>query len=434
MDFHGAFTALVLGEHMTSVAVEAKPLPREQGRAWQVLLLVGGLYLAQGLPVGLAFQAYPTLLRNMGASLDLVALTPLASLPWVAKLLWASAVENRWSERIGRRRSWILPLQAGSVATLTLMALVPFDVANMGMLLGLIALLSLLCATQDIAVDGLAAERLPSASLGRVNTFQVAGFMGGMLLGGPGTMVLFDHFDASAAFLLLAAVALLCGLPVLFWREPAPLVAPSKASLRRFFKRRFSGRLTALVMLVTLAGAIFFGLARLILLDIGWSMSDVGVLAGVGQLLAIIFGCGLAGLLLRQVSRWNTLLCGLLLVGAAGLLWLALVLQPSLAGSGYVGLATLLGGLGIGVTSVASYTLAMRFAQQGEQPGTDCSVFLGLQTLGEILVSSLAIGVAGYWGYASGLGIGLLALCAALAVLRQVRSSTAGAGLDDGRT
>ncbi|MFC6338647.1 MFS transporter [Pseudomonas sp. CCM 7891] len=400
-------------------------------RDWRIVLLVAGLYLAQGLPVGLAFQAYPTLLRNMGASLDLVALTPLASLPWVAKLLWAAAVENRWSPRLGRRRSWILPLQAGSVLTLAAMALVPFDVPNMGLLLGLIALLSLFSATQDIAVDGLAAERLPSASLGRVNTFQVAGFMVGMLLGGPGTMLLFDHFHASVVFSLLATLVLLCSLPVLFWQEPAAVVTTDKASLRHFFKRPFSGRLTALVMLVTLGGSTFFGLAKLILLDAGWSVSDVGVLAGVGQLLTIILGCGLAGLLLQQFSRWATLLAGLVMVGCAGLLWLGLVMQPGWSGMGYVIVATVFGGLGIGVTSVASYTLAMRFAQLGEQPGTDCSVFQGLQTLGDILVSSVAIGVAASLGYGSGLGVGLLALGAALAMLWHVRRSTRGLGLND---
>lgn len=417
---------------MQSVVETSPASPRaEVTRDWRIVLVVAGLYLAQGLPVGLAFQAYPTLLRNMGASLDLVALTPLASLPWVAKLFWAAAVENRWSPRLGRRRSWILPLQAGSVLTLAAMALVPFDVPNMGLLLGLIALLSLFSATQDIAVDGLAAERLPSASLGRVNTFQVAGFMVGMLLGGPGTMLLFDHFSAPLVFTLLAAVVLLCSLPVLFWQEPAALAAADKASLRRFFKRRFSGRLTALVMLVTLGGSTFFGLAKLILLDDGWSVSDVGVLAGVGQLLTIIVGCGVAGLLLRHYSRWSTLLTGLAMVGSAGVLWLGLVLQPGLSGMGYVSVATVLGGLGIGVTSVASYTLAMRFAQLGEQPGTDCSVFQGLQTLGDILVSSVAIGVAASWGYASGLGVGLLALGAALGMLWHVRRSTRGLGLDD---
>lgn len=417
---------------MQSVVETSPASPRAAvTRDWRIVLVVAGLYLAQGLPVGLAFQAYPTLLRNMGASLDLVALTPLASLPWVAKLFWAAAVENRWSPRLGRRRSWILPLQAGSVLTLAAMALVPFDVPNMGLLLGLIALLSLFSATQDIAVDGLAAERLPSASLGRVNTFQVAGFMVGMLLGGPGTMLLFDHFSAPLVFTLLAAVVLLCSLPVLFWQEPAALAAADKASLRRFFKRRFSGRLTALVMLVTLGGSTFFGLAKLILLDDGWSVSDVGVLAGVGQLLTIIVGCGVAGLLLRHYSRWSTLLTGLAMVGSAGVLWLGLVLQPGLSGMGYVSVATVLGGLGIGVTSVASYTLAMRFAQLGEQPGTDCSVFQGLQTLGDILVSSVAIGVAASWGYASGLGVGLLALGAALGMLWHVRRSTRGLGLDD---
>lgn len=402
-------------------------------RDWRLVLLVAGLYLAQGLPVGLAFQAYPTLLRDMGASLDLVALTPLASLPWVAKLLWAGAVENRWSPRLGRRRSWILPLQAGSVVTFVLMALVPFDVPNMGLLLGLIALLSLFSATQDIAVDGLAAERLPSASLGRVNTFQVAGFMVGMLVGGPGTMVLFEHFSASVVFALLAILVMLCSLPVLFWKEPSAVPMTTKASLRHFFKRRFAGRLTVLVMLVTLGGSTFFGLGKLILLDAGWSVSDVGVLAGVGQLLTIIVGCGLAGLLLRRLSRWTTLLTGLAMVGSAGVLWLGLALQPTWSAMGYVAAATLLGGLGIGVTSVASYTLSMRFAQLGQQPGTDCSVFQGLQTLGDILVSSLAIGIAAYSGYGAGVGVGLLALGAALLMLWYVRRSTRGLGLDDVR-
>lgn len=392
-------------------------------RDWRILQVVACLYLAQGLPVGLAFQAYPALLRDMGASLDLVALTPLASLPWVAKLLWAAAVENRWNSRLGRRRSWILPLQAGSVLILALMALLPFDVANMGLFLGLIAALSLFAATQDIAVDGLAAERLPSASLGRVNMFQVAGFMGGMLLGGPGTMVLFDYFTAPLVFGLLAAFVLLCGLPVLFWQEPHAVVTPSKARLKHFFTRRFAGRLTALVMLVTLAGSTFFGLAKLILLDAGWSVSAVGGLAGVGQLVTIILGCGMAGLLLRRLSHWAVLRVGLALVGCAGLLWMGLVMLPTWAGVPYVLAATLLGGLGIGVTSVASYTLAMGFAQSGQQPGTDCSVLQGLQTLGEILVSSLAIGVAAHWGYASGLWVGMVALGCALSLLGFVQRS-----------
>lgn len=117
----------------------------------------------------------------------------------------------------------------------------------------------------------------------------------------------------------------------------------------------------------------------MILLDAGWSVSDGG-LAGVGQVLTIIVGCGLAGLLLRRISRWDTLLIGLTMVACAGLLWLGLVMQPAWSSMGYLGAATVIGRLGTGVTSVASYTLAMRFAQLGVQPGTDYSVFQGLQT------------------------------------------------------
>ena len=71
------------------------------------------LYLVQGIPIGLAFQAYPVLLRQGGAPLELIALVPLASLPWAFKFFWSPLVENRWSAAMGvcmRRPSW--PLRA----------------------------------------------------------------------------------------------------------------------------------------------------------------------------------------------------------------------------------------------------------------------------------------------------------------------------------
>ncbi|KAF1051464.1 MAG: Protein AmpG [Stenotrophomonas maltophilia] len=396
----------------------------------QVLGLLLGLYIAQGIPVGLAFQAYPTLLRNLGASLDLIALTPLATLPWVAKLFWAALIENRWSPRLGRRRSWIVPLQAGSVLALLGMALVPFTVASMGLLLGFIALLSLFCASQDVAVDGLAADRLPSSGLGQVNVLQVGGFLLGMLLGGPGTLMLFEQCPPSVVFICLAGAMLLCSLPVLFWREPAPVAALPRARLWQFFRRRHALRMTVLTLLVALAGSVFFGLARLILVDAGWSLGQVGALTGIGQLLTILLGCLAAAWLLGRFNCWTTLLVGFALLAVAGLIWVDLAVQPQQAEAWRVGLGLVIGGLGTGVVSVASYTLGMRYAQQGAQPGTDFSVFQGLQTLGEILITSLALGVAAHWGYASGLGVGLLALGLALLQALFVRRSTAAQPLD----
>ncbi|MDI9682326.1 MFS transporter, partial [Burkholderia cenocepacia] len=51
-----------------------------------------------------------------------LAFLPLVGLPWVVKFLWAPVVDNRWSPRIGRRRSWMLPMQTIVVLCLVSLA------------------------------------------------------------------------------------------------------------------------------------------------------------------------------------------------------------------------------------------------------------------------------------------------------------------------
>lgn len=398
----------------------ATPSPA-QGR--KMLLVIGCLYLVQGLPVGLAFQAYPVLLRDGGASLDLISLVPLASLPWVFKFFWASMVENRWTPRLGRRRSWILPMQTLLAFSLAGMALLPFTAGNAPALLALVAVASLVSATQDIATDGLASERLHGTGLAHINTFQVAGFMMGMLAGGPGAMVGIGMVGHVATLLGLALMVLLCGVPVALWREPDPPQGktPERASLRAFFRRAGALPLLALGMCATMGGAVSFGVAKLFLIDAGWSLDAVGTLSGTGNTLMIVAGCGIAGVTVVRFGPLSTLLLGGVLVGSSSLAWAALALDPPLAVPAAVwGLATA-SGLGIGICTVASYTLLMRFAQQGRQPGTDYSVFQGLQTLGEILVMAATTALAARAGYAAALSVGLVIALALIAMLLRMR-------------
>lgn len=392
---------------------------------FRLLVMIGALYLVQGLPVGLAFQAYPVLLRQGGASLDLIALVPLASLPWVLKIVWASLVENRWSRRWGRRRSWILPMQALLALSLAAMALLPFTAASAPVLLGLIAVASVVSATQDIATDGLAAERLRGSGLSQVNAFQVAGFMVGMLLGGPAAMVGVGQVGHAATFLALALLVALCGLPVTLWREPPP---PQEvqgqerpASLRAFFRRAHALPLLAMGVCATMGGAVAFGLARLILVDAGWSAEAVGFLSGTGHSVMILVGCGLASLCQRLVGSWTTLVLGALAVAGGALGWAGVAESGAAVGPGVVWTMAAVSGLGIGLSTVASYTVLMRFSRHGAQPGTDFSIFQGSQTLGEILMSGGAVAVAARIGYAPALGVGVAVAVATIGLVLWTR-------------
>lgn len=366
----------------------------------QLLWLLAGLYLVQGIPVGLAFQAFPALMRNAGASLELVALVPAAALPWVLKFFWAPWVENHWSDRWGRRRSWLIPLQLLCAVTLLVMALLPLDAGAAGPMLVLIGLLALFSSTQDISTDGLATERLSEARLGYANTLQVGCFMGGMLLGGAVVMVGVDQFGHQLTFGLLAMIQLACLLPVLRWREPAPCQQQTAqpARLRHFVRRPWAMPMLVLSVCATMGGAVLFGLSKLVLLDAGWSMTDVGVISGVGNSLMVILGCVMVAPLVSRLDGWLVLFLGQILLLSSALSWSLLVSWQTMTVT-FVWGVSLLTGLAIGVNAVASYTLLMEFARRGNQPGTDVAGFQAAQAFGDTAMAMLGTMTAAMLGY-----------------------------------
>lgn len=400
------------------VSNEAQPAEGAQHNR-QLLWLLAGLYLVQGIPVGLAFQAFPALLRHAGAGLDLVAMVPLAAMPWVLKFFWAPLVENHWSDRWGRRRSWLIPLQLLSALTLAVMAMMPLDIDTAMPLLVLIGVLALLSSTQDIATDGLATERLTGATLGRANILQVGCFMLGVLVGGAVVMVAVEQLGYAPTFAALAILQLACLMTVLRWREPAPseiqVVVPAR--LAPFFKRPHVLIMLALTMSATMGGSVLFSLSKLVLLDAGWSMTDVGVISGVGNSLMVILGCLLVVPLVNRISPWSVLLIGLVLLIISSSGWALLqywqMLTPPLAW-----IIALLTGLAIGINAVASYTLMMQFARASSQPGTDVAGFQATQAFGDTTMAMLGVMLASSLGYQWALFLAVpVALCCLIFVL-----------------
>ena len=78
----------------------------------QFFLLVA-LYFVQGIPVGLAFGTIPFLLKSMAkeTSFTSLGIFSMATYPYSLKILWSPIVDSCYSKKIGRRRSWIIPVQ-----------------------------------------------------------------------------------------------------------------------------------------------------------------------------------------------------------------------------------------------------------------------------------------------------------------------------------
>jgi MFS transporter, PAT family, solute carrier family 33 (acetyl-CoA transportor), member 1 len=134
-------------------------LPKKDQRNFLLLVL---LYFLQGLPMGLALGSVPLLLKQH-VSYTQMGVFSLAGYPYSLKLLWSPIVDAMWSPKFGRRKSWIVPIQALSGIGMLWLAGMVEDLINhagdngganvWGFTMWWFSLV-FMCATQDIAVDG----------------------------------------------------------------------------------------------------------------------------------------------------------------------------------------------------------------------------------------------------------------------------------------
>ena len=134
-------------------------LPERDRRNFLLLIL---LYFLQGVPMGLAGGSIPFLLKSH-LSYGQIGIYSLASYPYSLKLLWSPIVDAVWSAKVGRRKSWILPIQTlsgigmlwlGSRAEAMMAKAGEDSGAGVWGFTGWWFALVFMCATQDIAVDG----------------------------------------------------------------------------------------------------------------------------------------------------------------------------------------------------------------------------------------------------------------------------------------
>ncbi|KXT17482.1 hypothetical protein AC579_5697 [Pseudocercospora musae] len=162
-------------------------LPKQDQRNFLLLVL---LYFLQGIPMGLAGGSVPFLLKSH-LSYSQIGVYSLASYPYSLKLLWSPIVDAVWSARVGRRKSWILPIQTlsgfgmiwlGGRASQMMEDAGSNGGAGVWGFTGWWFALVFMCATQDIAVDGWALTLISQSNLSYASTAQTVGLTGGQFL------------------------------------------------------------------------------------------------------------------------------------------------------------------------------------------------------------------------------------------------------------
>lgn len=278
------------------------------------LSLLTSLYFAQGLPYGFQVTALPSYLRANGVSITSISFLSLLSLPWLGKALWAPLVDRFGSASFGRRKSWIVPLQALLASACALAAFVPPQ-TDLLLLLLLVFLMNLFAATQDIAVDGLAIDILEPSELGLGNTAQVVGYKLGMLTGGGLLVYLSGEIGWQGLFGAMALLVALVLLVIALYREsPAShAVAGGSPTLGAVLRKARD------VLLIPGAGwlLLFIGtyktgesmldaMFKPFLVDHGITPATIGLWIGTYGMIASLLGSLAGGWLATRISLLRT--------------------------------------------------------------------------------------------------------------------------------
>src|SRR5581483_1868200 len=258
---------------------------------------------SSGLPLYLLLNLLPAWLRTEGVNLKVIGAFALIQFPYTWKFLWAPFVDRYVVPPLGRRRGWMLLTQLALIAAIAWIGSLSPHEALDTVAYASVAI-AFLSATQDIVLDAYRRELLSEAELGlgnavHVNAYRVAGLVPGSL-----SLVLADHLPWQEVF-GITAIFMLPGVAMtLAVREPhaanalpktlrAAVVEPFREFLARAGAR--GALLTlAFIFLYKLGDSMSTALATPFYLDMGYSKSDIGLIAKNAGLWPSVIG-GLAG-------------------------------------------------------------------------------------------------------------------------------------------
>jgi PAT family beta-lactamase induction signal transducer AmpG len=350
---------------------------------------------SSGLPLYLLINLLPAWLRSEGVDLRSIGAFALIQLPFTWKFLWAPVLDRYAPPVFGRRRSWMLAMQVLLLVSIPVFgALRPqLDLWTIAYLAAAVAFFA---ATQDIALDAYRRELLPDAELGLGNAIHVQAYRISSLVPGALALVLADHFPWQTVFVVTALFMLPGIINTLLVSEPA-LARPAPRTLTEAVVEPFhefisrAGWQPALLILAfiffyKLGDSMATALATPFYLDMGFSKSEIGLIAKNAGLWSSVVGGLLGGLWMLKIgiNRALWLFGAVQVVSILGFAWLAYVHEPDrLLLAAVIAFEAL--GVGLGT---AAFTAFIARTTDRRYTATQFALFTSLASVPRALVNA----------------------------------------------
>ncbi|HEY5308172.1 MAG TPA: MFS transporter, partial [Casimicrobiaceae bacterium] len=294
---------------------------------------------SSGLPLFLLINLVPAWLRSEGVDLKAIGLFALIQLPYTWKFLWAPLMDRFGLPMLGRRRGWILVTQVALLAAIPALGVLSpkVDIWTIAYLAAVVAFFS---ASQDIVLDAFRREILPDPELGLGNAVHVNAYRISSLVPGSLALILSDILPWSSVFIVTAlfmlpgiAMTLVVAEPALRKGAPRTLREAVVEPFREFVQRAGGKEallVLAFIFLYKLGDSMATALATPFYLDMGFTRTEIGVIAKNAGLWASVAGGMLGGLWMVKlgINRGLWLFGAVQLVSILGFAGLAWVHQP----------------------------------------------------------------------------------------------------------
>ena len=397
-------------------------------KPWLALLLSRRMLIclftgfSSGLPLYLLLNLVPAWLKSEGVDIKAIGLMALIQFPYTWKFVWSPLMDRFTVLPLGRRRGWMLLSQL-----FLLLAIAGLGLLNPAVTLWSIAALAFgvafFSASQDIVLDAFRREILSDEQLGlgtalHVNAYRIAGLVPGAL-----SLILADHLPWSWVF-LITALFMLPGVMLTLWVKEPDLCRPPK-SLREAvvepfheFVTRKGWRYALLILLFLflykLGDSMATALATPFYLDMGYSKSEIGLIAKNAGLWASVAGGLLGGLWMLQLGINRALwvfgvVQAVTILGFLGLAWVGaaestparLILLALVIGSEAIG-------VGLGTTAFVAF---MARTTHPAYTATQLALFTSLMAVPRTVINAGAGWLVEQMGWT-----GFFALCFLLAL------------------
>jgi PAT family beta-lactamase induction signal transducer AmpG len=294
---------------------------------------------SSGLPLYLLINLLPAWLRSEGVDLKAIGLFALIGLPYTWKFMWSPLLDRFAIPWLGRRRGWMFVTHVALLISIPALGVLhpQTDIWTIAYLSAGVAFFS---ASLDIALDAYRREILPDQELGLGSSVHVNAYRISSLVPGSLALILADRMPWSSVFFITALFMLPGMLMTLIVREPAATaVAPRTLRdavvlpFREFINRagwRDALLVLAFIFLYKLGDSMATALATPFYLDMGFTKTQIGIVAKNAGLWASVIGGMLGGLWMVKIgiNRGLWLFGVVQLVSILGFAWLAAMREP----------------------------------------------------------------------------------------------------------